>query len=145
MTQQESLRKPRVLFVCPGNTARSEMVQVLLEKRASDRLEVASAGLEARGVNLMTVHARQDAELPVDHLQSTGAEPLIAEHFHSVITVCDRAEANCPVFPNAHHRMAWPFEDPAAKAGTDEKRLTVFRQIRDEIGLKIQKWFRSLA
>ena len=140
MTRQESLRKPRALFICTGNTARSGMVQVLLEKPAPDRFEVVSAGLEAGGVNLMTVHALQEAELPVNHLQSEAVEPLIAEHFYPVITVCDRAEANCPVFPNAHHRMAWPFEDPAARAGTDEERLTVFRRVRDEIELKIQEW-----
>lgn len=140
MTQENMSRKPRVLFICTGNTARSQMAQVLLEHQAPDRFEVVSAGLEPGEVNPLTVRALQEAGLPVDHLQSKGVKPLIAEHFHYVITVCDRAEASCPIFPNACYRMAWPFEDPAAVAGIDEERLVVFRRVRDEIDLRIQDW-----
>lgn len=145
MTQETTSKKPRVLFICTGNTARSQMAQVLLEQRAPDRFEVVSAGLEPGEVNPLTIVALQEAGLPVDHLQSKGVKPLIAEHFHYVITVCDRAEANCPIFPNARYRMAWPFEDPAAATGTDEERLAVFRRVRDEIDSRIQDWLRSLA
>jgi len=145
MTQETTSKKPRVLFICTGNTARSQMAQVLLEQRAPDRFEVVSAGLESGEVNPLTVAALQEAELPVDHLHSKGVKPLIAEHFHYVVTVCDRAEASCPIFPNARYRMAWPFEDPAAATGTDEERLAVFRWVRDEIDLRIQDWLRSLA
>ncbi len=145
MTQETTSKQPRVLFICTGNTARSQMAQVLLEHRAPDRFEVVSAGLEPGEVNPLTVVALQEAGLPVDHLHSKGVKPLIAEHFHYVITVCDRAEASCPIFPNARYRMAWPFEDPAAATGTDEERLAVFCLVRDEIDLKIQDWLRSLA
>jgi len=145
MTQETLSKMPRVLFICTGNTARSQMAQVLLEQSAPDRFEVVSAGLEPGEVNPLTVVALQEAGLPVDHLHSKGVKPLIAQHFHYVITVCDRAEASCPVFPNARYRMAWPFEDPAAATGSDEERLAVFRQVRDEIDLKIQDWLRSLS
>jgi len=145
MPQETVSKKPRVLFICTGNTARSQMAQVLLEQSAPDRFEVVSAGLEPGEVNPLTVVALQEAGLPVDHLHSKGVKPLIAQHFHYVITVCDRAEASCPVFPNARYRMAWPFEDPAAATGSDEERLAVFRQVRDEIDLKIQDWLRSLS
>jgi len=142
MTQETTSKKPRVLFICTGNTARSQMAQVLLEQRAPDRFEVVSAGLEPGEVNPLTVAALQEAGLPVDHLHSKGVKPLIAEHFHYVVTVCDRAEASCP---NARYRMAWPFEDPAAATGTDGERLSVFRRVCDEIDLKLQDWLRSLA
>lgn len=145
MTQQDGFKKPRVLFICTGNTARSQMAQVLLEQRAPDRFEVMSAGLEPGEVNPLTILALQDAGLPVDHLQSKGVKPLIAEHFHYVITVCDRAEASCPIFPNARYRLAWPFKDPAAASGTQDERLTVFRRVRDEIDLRIQGWLKELA
>lgn len=145
MTQQDGPRKPRVLFVCTGNTARSQMAQVLLEHQAPDRFEVVSAGLEPGEVHPLTIRALQDAGLPAGHLQSKGVKPLIAEHFHYVVTVCDRAEANCPVFPNARYRLSWPFEDPAARAGSEEERLTVFRRVRDEIDLRIRNWLRELA
>lgn len=127
MTQQDGFKKPRVLFICAGNTARSQMAQVLLEQRAPERFEVASAGLT------------------VEHLQSKGVKPLIAEHFHYVITVCDRAEANCPVFSNARYRMSWPFKDPTAATGTQDERLVVFHRVRDEINLKVQDWLKELA
>ena len=145
MTQQESLRKPRVLFVCTGNTARSQMAQVLLEQRAPSRFEVVSAGLEPGEVNPLTVRALQEAGLPVGHLHSKGVKPLIAQHSHYVITVCDRAEASCPIFPNARYQMAWPFEDPAAKAGTEEERLAVLHRVRDEIDRRIQDWLAEKA
>ena len=145
MTQQDGFKKPRVLFICTGNTARSQMAQVLLEHHAPDRFEVVSAGLEPGEVNPLTILALQDAGLPVHHLQSKGVKPLIAEHFHSVVTVCDRAEVSCPVFPNARYRMSWPFEDPAAASGTQDERLAVFRRVRDEIDLRIQGWLKELA
>ncbi|GHF60126.1 arsenate reductase [Deinococcus metalli] len=140
-----SLRKPRVLFICTGNTARSQMAQVLLEHRAGDRYDVVSAGLEPGEVNPLTVRALQDAGLPTDHLHSKGVKPMIAEHFHFAITVCDRAEASCPIFPNARYRLAWPFEDPAAATGSDEERLAVFIRVRDEIDARIQDWLAERA
>ena len=145
MTQQDGFKKPRVLFICAGNTARSQMAQVLLEQRASERFEVASAGLEPGEVNPLTILALQDAGLSVEHPQSKGVKPLIAEHFHYVITVCDRAEANCPVFSNARYRMSWPFKDPTAATGTQDERLVVFHRVRDEINLKVQDWLKELA
>ena len=117
MTQPDTPRKPRVLFICTGNTARSQMAQALLEHHAAERFEVMSAGLEPGEVNPLTVKVLQEAGLPVDFLESKGVRPLLDQHFTYVITVCDRAEANCPIFPNTHYRLAWPFEDPAAATG----------------------------
>ncbi|UQN09418.1 arsenate reductase ArsC [Deinococcus sp. QL22] len=147
MTQNESAapRLARVLFLCTGNTARSQMAQALLEHRAGERFEVMSAGLEPGQVNPLTVKALEELGLPTGHLAAKGVKPLIAEHFHYVITVCDRAEASCPIFPNARYRLSWPFEDPAAATGTDQERLQVFRRVRDEINLKILAWLKEGA
>ncbi|GGS41342.1 arsenate reductase ArsC [Deinococcus knuensis] len=144
MTQQ-GLRKPRVLFLCTGNTARSQMAQVLLEQHVGERYDVISAGLEPGEVNPLTVRVLEEAGLPTTHLQSKGVKPLIAEHFTFVITVCDRAEQNCPIFPNATYRLHWPFQDPAAAQGSEEERLAVFRQVRDEIEAQAQAWLRERA
>ena len=144
MTQEITSKKPRVLFICTGNTARSQMAQVLLEQRAPDRFEVVSAGLEPGEVNPLTVAVLQGAGLPVDHLHSKGVKPLIAEHFHYVVTVCDRAEASCPIFPNARYRLSWPFEDLAAATGSDQERLAVFIRVRGEIDARIQGWLASV-
>jgi arsenate reductase len=135
--------KPRVLFLCTGSTPRSQMAQALLEHRAGERFEVMSAGLEPGEVNPLTVQALAEANLKADHLYAKGVKPLIAEHFHYVITVCDRAEASCPIFPNARYRLSWPFEDPAAATGNDQERLAVFRRVRDEIDAKILAWVKS--
>ena len=96
MTQETMPRKPRVLFICTGNTARSQMAQVLLEQCAPDRFGVTSSGLEPSEVNPLTIRALQDAGLSTEHLQSKGVKSLIAEHFHYVVTVCDRAKARGP-------------------------------------------------
>lgn len=133
-------RPPRVLFVCTGNTARSQMAQVLLEHHAGNRFGVTSAGLEPGEINPLTVRVLQERGLPTRHLQAKGVRPLLGEHVTYVVTVCDRAEANCPVFPHASYRLAWAFDDPAAAQGTDEERLSVFRRARDEIDARIQGW-----
>ena len=134
------LRPPSVLFICTGNTARSQMAQVLLEHHAGDRFKVTSAGLEPGEINPLTVRVLEERGLPTGHLQAKGVKPLLGEHFTYVVTVCDRAEANCPIFPHASYRLSWAFDDPAAAQGSEEERLNVFRRVRDEIETRIQVW-----
>ncbi|BBN96944.1 protein tyrosine phosphatase [Deinococcus grandis] len=138
-------RPIRVLFLCTGNTARSQMAQALLEHHGGARYDVTSAGLEPGTVNPLTVQVLQEQGLPTDHLRAKGVKPLIAEHFTYVITVCDRAEANCPIFPNATYRLAWAFDDPAAATGSDAERLHAFRRVRDEIDARVQAWVTARA
>lgn len=135
-----NVRPQRVLFICTGNTARSQMAQVLLEHHGGDRFEVTSAGLEPGTVNPLTVQVLQERGLPTEHLEAKGTTPLLGQHFTHVITVCDRAEQACPIFPFAIQREAWPFEDPAAATGSDEARLMVFRRVRDEIEHRVLAW-----
>ncbi len=142
MTQPTD-RKSSVLFLCTGNTARSQMAQALLEHRAPGRFVVTSAGLEPGTLNPLTVKALQEVGLPTDHLQSKGVKPMLGQHFTYLVTVCDRAEKNCPIFPGVTYRLAWPFDDPAAATGTEEEKLEVFRRVRGEIDRKIQDWLAS--
>ena len=136
----QTTRKPRVLFLCTGNTARSQMAQALLEKYAGDKYDVMSAGLEPGTLNPLTVKALEEVGVPTDHLTVKPTTPLLQEHFTFVITVCDRAEQNCPIFPHAIYRESWPFEDPDAAQGNEEERLEVFRHVRDQIDEKVQSW-----
>ena len=134
--------KLTVLFLCTGNSARSQMAEALLRHRASDRFEVHSAGLDPQGVHPMTVRAL--AELGVD------TEPLRSKHLdeylgktlvHHAIVVCENAEQRCPsVFPFANRRHFWPFEDPVAVAGSDDEQLAAFRRVRDEIDARLAAW-----
>lgn len=138
-------KKPSVLFICSGNTARSQMAQALLEQHAADRFDVLSAGLEPGVLNPLTVKALQEIGLSTVHLEAKGTAPLLGQHFTYVITVCDRAEKNCPIFPFAVKRESWPFDDPAAAEGTEEERLQVFRRVRDQIDEKIKNWVDNQA
>lgn len=131
---------PSVLFICTGNTARSQMAQVLLEHHGAERFRVMSAGLEPGEVHPLTRQVLEERGLPTGHLQAKGVRPLLGEHFTYVITVCDRAEQNCPIFPHASYRLSWAFPDPAAAQGSEEERLAVFRQVREEIEAKVQSW-----
>lgn len=137
-------KKPKVLFLCTGNTARSQLAEAWLRKYAGNRFEVFSAGLEPGEVNPLTLQVLQEAGLETGGLHAKGVRQFLGKvRFEYLITVCDRAEQNCPIFPGVSHRLAWPFEDPAAATGTQEERLTVFRRVRDEIEAKIQAWLQS--
>lgn len=138
-------RKQSILFICSGNTARSQMAQVLMEHHGGHKFEVTSAGLEPGVLNPLTVKALQEKGLPTDHLEAKGTTPLLGQHFTYVITVCDRAEQNCPIFPFAVHRESWPFDDPAAADGSEEERLAVFRRVRDQIDQRVQDWLSQRA
>lgn len=136
----ENPRKPRVLFICSANSARSQLAQALLEWRAGDRYEVTSAGLSPGELHPLTVQVLREKELPTEHLHAKALTPLLREHFAHVITVCARAERNCPIFPHAAFLHRWPFPDPAAVPGVEEKRLAAFREVRDAIDARIGAW-----
>jgi arsenate reductase len=133
--------RARVLFLCTGNSARSQMAEALLRAHAGDRFEVHSAGLEPKGVNPYTVRVLE--EIGIDtrrHRSKDVSEYLGRVHFACVITVCSNAEENCPIFPFATERLHWPFEDPARFEGTDEEKLAKFREVRGQIDARIRAW-----
>lgn len=135
------MRKTRVLFLCTGNSARSQMAEALLRKYAGEHFEVHSAGLEPKGVNPYTIRVLD--EIGVDTSQHTSKTLMTyigKVHFGYLITVCSNAEDNCPIFPGMGMRLHWPFEDPAAFTGSDQEILEKFRQVRDQIDAKIRAW-----
>lgn len=133
--------KPRVLFLCTGNSARSQMAEALLRKYAGDKYEVHSAGLEPTVIHPMTIKVLN--EIGIDASQQY-AKPLTKylgkTHFSYLITVCSKAEERCPFFPGLSQRLHWPFDDPADFKGSEEEKLAFFRTIRDQIDAKIQDW-----
>jgi arsenate reductase len=133
--------KPRVLFLCTGNSARSLMAEALLRHYAGDRFEVRSAGLEPKGINPYTLRVMDEIGIDIRSLQSKSVATYLGRMvFAYVITVCSNAEANCPIFPGYTIRMHWPFDDPAAATGSDEEIMAKFRQVRDQIAARIQAW-----
>jgi arsenate reductase (thioredoxin) len=135
------MTKPRVLFLCTGNSARSQMAEAFLRKYDGEHFEVYSAGLEPSVINPLTVQVME--EIGID-MSGHYAKPLTTYlgkmHFGYLITVCSRADEKCPVFPGMGQRLHWPFDDPAAAEGNTEQRLAVFRRVRDEIEQKVQAW-----
>jgi arsenate reductase len=135
------MSRPGVLFLCTGNSARSQMAEALLRHYGGDRFEAFSAGLEPKGMNPYTIQVMD--EIGIDVRSQTSKDLRIylgKQHFGYIITVCDNAEKNCPIFPGIAIRMHWGFEDPAAQEGSDEEKLAKFRQVRDQIAERIQVW-----
>lgn len=138
------MEKTRVLFLCSGNTARSQMAEAWLRRMAGERFEVYSAGLEPSVVNPLTIRVMEEAGVDMSEARSKGLAELIGKtHFGYLITVCSNAEEKCPIFPGMGMRLHWPFDDPAAVAGTDDEKLATFRRVRDEIMDKVSSWVRS--
>ncbi|BBB47389.1 arsenate reductase ArsC [Pelolinea submarina] len=139
------MEKPRVLFLCTGNSARSQMAEALLRKMAGNHFEVHSAGLEPTVIHPMTIKVLE--EIGIDASQQY-AKPLTTylgkTQFSYLVTVCSKAEERCPFFPGMGQRLHWPFEDPAAFEGNDKEKLDYFRTIRDQIQARIQQWLSEL-
>ena len=134
--------KQRVLFLCTGNSARSQIAEAFLRKYGSDRFEAHSAGLEPKGLNPFTVKVMQEIGIDVSGQTSKGVDTYLGKTlFQYLVTVCDDADKNCPtVWPGVNNRMHWSFQDPAATVGTEEEKLAKFREVRDLIEVKIKEW-----
>jgi arsenate reductase (thioredoxin) len=122
--------KKRVLFLCTGNSARSQMAEGLLRNLAGDRFEVFSAGTHPKGLHARSVEAMQEVGIDISHQSSKDIAVYANQKFDYVITVCDRARQHCPVFPGAEP-IHWGFDDPAE--APHDRQLETFRRVRDEI------------
>jgi arsenate reductase len=140
------MRKTKVLFLCTGNSARSQMAEAFLRKYGDGRFEACSAGLEPKNLNPYTVRVMEEVGLSLDGQYSKSlAEYMGKVHFGYMITVCADAEEKCPsVFPGMGQRLHWGFEDPAAFVGSEEETLSKFREIRDQIDEHIRGWVAEL-
>lgn len=132
--------KNRVLFLCTGNSCRSQMAEGWLRHLAGDRFEVVSAGTHPVGLNPYAVTVMGEAGVDISHHGSERVDPYLNQPFDYVITVCDHAQETCPVFPGASTKLHWSFDDPAQATGTYEQKLIVFRKTRDEIADRIHQF-----
>lgn len=134
--------RPVVLFLCTGNSARSQMAEAFFKKYAGDRLEIHSAGLEPRSIHPLTIQVMNEVGISLDgHRSKAVGEFLGKLSVRYAIVVCERAEQACPkLWPFTKQRLFWPFEDPAALAGSESERLAKFREVRDQIDEKIKCW-----
>ena len=131
--------KKRVLILCTGNSARSQMAEGLLRHDAGDKFEVESAGVEPSHVRPQAIEAMREIGIDISGHRSKSVDEFAGQEFDYVITVCDNANERCPVFPGKTRRIHWSFEDPAAATGDEAARLAVFRRVRDEIRERLRE------
>jgi len=129
--------KPRVLILCTGNSARSQMAEGLLRHEAGGRFEVFSAGTRPSQVRPEAIAVMAEIGLDISGHRSKSVDEFAGQDLDFVITVCDNAKETCPVFPRVVKRLHWSFEDPAAVEGSEEVRKASFRRIRDQIHSRI--------
>jgi arsenate reductase len=128
----------RVLFVCTGNQARSQIAEALLRSRSKGIFEAYSAGSQPKDtVHPLAIRVLEESGVDAAGLKPKGVADMVGEEFDYVFTLCSRAQEACPVFPGAPTLAHWNLDDPAAAQGTEEQRLDAFRAIRDEIDRRI--------
>ncbi len=127
------MHKQRVLILCTGNSARSQMAEGLLRHDAGDRFEVFSAGTKPTEVRPEAIAVMQELGIDISGQRSKSVDEFAGQDFDYVVTVCDNAEASCPIFPGNTKRIHWSFDDPAAVEGSEEDRRAAFRRVRVEL------------
>jgi arsenate reductase len=125
--------KRKVLFLCTGNSCRSQMAEGFLRSLAADRFQAYSAGINPVGLNPNAVRVMEEKGIDISGQASKSVTSFLGQHFPFIITVCDNAREQCPIFPGPAKRLHWGLEDPAHATGAEEARLAVFRRVRDEI------------
>lgn len=136
------MHRTRVLFLCTGNTARSQMAEAILREFAGNRFEVHSAGLNPSDVRPEVFTVLEEVGISTEGLRSKGVDEYLGKmHINYLITLCAHAEEHCPrIWPPGGQRIFWPLDDPAAAPGPDVERLEAFRRARDELVWLIDEW-----
>ena len=125
--------KSRVLILCTGNSARSQMAEGLLRHDAGDRFQVFSAGTKPSQIRPEAIAVMRELGIDISGQRSKSVDEFTGQSFDYVLTVCDNARESCPIFPGKSAMIHRNFEDPAALAGSEEERLALFRRVRDEM------------
>lgn len=135
--------KKRVLILCTGNSARSQMAEGILRQINGENYDVESAGLEPSHVRPEAIRAMREIGIDISGHRSKSVDEFTGQQFDYVITVCDNANESCPLYPAETERIHWSFSDPAAVTGSDDVRLEAFRKVRDEILERLRERFGS--
>jgi len=125
--------KQRVLFLCTGNSCRSQMAEGWLKALGGDRFEVFSAGIEAHGKNPRAITVMQEAGVDISAQESEILDPDLLKSIDLLVTVCGHADEHCPIVPGVCKKVHWPFDDPAKATGDEAEIMHSFRRVRDQI------------
>jgi arsenate reductase len=135
--------KGRILVLCTGNSARSQIGEGLFRHEGGGDWEVLSAGTKPGAVRPEAIAVMKEIGIDISGHRSKSVDEFAGQNFDYVVTVCDNARDTCPVFPAHTARIHWSLEDPAAFQGTDEARLAFFREIRDQLHERVKTFFRD--
>jgi arsenate reductase len=138
------VERPRVLFLCVHNSARSQLAEGLLRSMAGDRVVVRSAGLEAGHLRHEAIAVMSELGLDISAQRAKSVDELAGEHFDVVVTTCDEAREACPLFRGAFETLHWDIADPAVVEGDEATRLQAFRDARDELWARVADLSRDL-
>jgi arsenate reductase (thioredoxin) len=134
--------KAKILILCTGNSARSQMAEGLLRHDAGNSYEVSSAGTHPSRVRPEAITVMKELGIDISSHRSKSIEEFAGQEFDFVITVCDNARESCPVFPSTTQRLHWSIEDPASVEGSEGERLAAFRQARDQLRERLRRFAR---
>jgi arsenate reductase (thioredoxin) len=133
----------KILFLCTGNSIRSQMAEGFLRTLGAGQWDVRSGGVFPTYVHPLAIRAMEEIGIDISGQTSTSMDQFVDDEFDYIITLCDHAAASCPAFPGDAKRLHWPLEDPVSATGTTEERLVAFRKVRDEIKAKIEEFLKS--
>ena len=138
--------KTQVLFLCTGNSARSQMAEAILKRYAGDTFDVQSAGLEPKGINPYTIRVMNEAGYDLSGHRSKSLREFMGHTLSRyVITVCSQADASCPRgLWSSGEKLHWPFDDPAAFEGSEEEKLARFRETRNLMEQRVLAWLKEI-
>lgn len=134
----------KILFICTGNSCRSQMAEGLLRNLSRGTIEAASAGTHPKIIHPDAIRCMAEIGIDISAQRAKSLDLYLGERLDYVITVCDQAKESCPVFPGASEYLHWSIPDPAPTPGTDEERMLVFRQVREELTGRIEELLRRI-
>jgi len=132
------MMKKRVLFLCTGNSCRSQMAEGWLRALGDDHFEAFSAGIVAHGKNPRAIAAMAEAGVDISQQESKTLDPGILNNIDLLVTVCGHADEHCPVVPARCEKQHWPFDDPARASGSEEEIMAEFHRVRDQIRAQVE-------
>jgi arsenate reductase (thioredoxin) len=143
---RSEMKKPKVLFLCTHNSARSQMAEAFLKRYGGDQFDAYSAGLEPTELHPLARKVMEEIGFDMNEHRSKDLRQFLGKtHFGYLVTVCARAESECPIFPGVAVRLHWPFEDPASFEGSEEENTNKFREIRDQIRERVKLWVKEFS
>jgi arsenate reductase len=132
--------KQKILFLCTGNSCRSQMAEGWLKHLGGERFDVYSAGIVAHGKNPRAIAVMKEAGVDISAQESEQLDPALLNELDLLVTVCGNADETCPAVPASCEKQHWPFDDPAKATGTEEEIMAEFCRVRDQIRSRIEKF-----